>query len=89
MIASLRFCIIREREGEEGGSTDVRLAKPTKYTDDLEMELGANMAVTKSLMGPRSMQTTQKHYTKISLKPASDSASKHNDYMMQIAGSNA
>jgi hypothetical protein len=33
------FHIIREREGEEGDSTNVRLAKPTKYTDDLEMEL--------------------------------------------------
>ena len=55
----------------------------------IQAELGANMAVTKSLMGHRSMQTTQKYYTKISLEPARDSASKHNDYMMQIAGSNA
>ena len=32
------FYIIREREGEEACSTNVRLAKPTKCTDDLEME---------------------------------------------------
>ncbi len=32
----------------------------------IQAELGANMAVTKSLMGHRSMQTTQKYYTKIS-----------------------
>jgi integrase len=55
----------------------------------IQAELGANMAVTKSLMGHRSMQTTQKYYTKISLEPARDSASRHNDYMMQIAGCNA
>jgi integrase len=47
------------------------------------------MAVTKSLMGHRSMQTTQKYYTKISLEPARDSATRHNDFMMQIAGSTA
>ena len=35
------FYIIREREGEEGDSTNVRLAKPTNFTDDLEMELGS------------------------------------------------
>ena len=33
------FYIIREREGEEGDSTKVRLAKPTNFTDDFEMEL--------------------------------------------------
>lgn len=55
----------------------------------IQAELGANMAVTKSLMGHRSMQTTQKYYTKISLEPARDSASRHNDFMMQIAGSTA
>ena len=32
------FYIIREREGEEACSTNVRLAKPTNFKDDLEME---------------------------------------------------
>ena len=35
------FYIIREREGEEGDSTNVQLAKPTNFTDDLEMKLQA------------------------------------------------
>ena len=34
----LHFCIIREREGEEGDSTNVRRVLPTNFTDDLEME---------------------------------------------------
>ncbi len=46
------------------------------------------MAVTKSLMGHRSMQMSQKCCTAISLEPARDPASRHNDFMLQIAGSN-
>ena len=32
------FQIIREREGKEGDSTNVRLAEPTTCTGDIEME---------------------------------------------------
>ena len=38
-LSLFHFHIIREREGEEACSTSVRLAKPTKCTDDVGMEL--------------------------------------------------
>ena len=75
--------------GNLGGHQGARLHDLRCTFGSIQAELGANMAVTKSLMGHRSMQTTQKYYTAISLEPARDSASRHNDFMLQIAGSNA
>ena len=85
----------RDQAKKLGVDTTGARMRPARLHDlrctfgSIQAELGANMAVTKSLMGHRSMQTTQKYYTAISLEPARDSASRHNDFMLQIAGSNA
>jgi len=85
----------RDQAKKLGVDTTGARMRPARLHDlrctfgSIQAELGANMAVTKSLMGHRSMQTTQKYYTAISLEPARDSASRHNDFMLQIAGSSA